>query len=296
MMTKIMVVDDEPAIGKLLGYQLRGYGYDVTYVSDGLLALQRLERERPDLILLDVMLPAISGWDVCRQIRASSTIPIIMLTAKNADTDIVTGLGAGADDYIAKPFNMVQLQARIEAVLRRSLEQNGRARRVGDGETRRRGDPETGRQGDGETMRSGGRGTRSAAFVDAPAAALPGIAQTAPLPALQPTPALKPSARLGQRFREERMARGLTLNQIEHDCKIRWEFLQAIEQENFSYVPRRQLRPALHAYADYLGLDLHTLIGRPPVRPRKANNLQYVALAAAILLLVMVGLMLAQLV
>lgn len=295
-MTKIMVVDDEPAIGKLLGYQLRGYGYDVTYVSDGLLALQRLERERPDLILLDVMLPAISGWDVCRQIRASSTIPIIMLTAKNADTDIVTGLGAGADDYISKPFNMVQLQARIEAVLRRSFEQNGRARRVGDKETGRRGDKETTRQGNKEIGRNGSRDTRSTAFVDAPVAAASGIAQTAPLPALPPIPIPKPSVRLGQRFREERMARGLTLNQIEHDCNIRWEFLQAIEQENFSYMPRRQLRMALNAYADYLGLDLQTLIGRPPVRPQKTNHVQYAALATAILLLVMVGLMLAQIV
>src|SRR5262245_22508144 len=119
MATRIMVVDDEPAIGKLVTYQLTGYGYQVSYIQDGLLALHKVLAERPDLVLLDVMMPLISGWELCRQIRASCPIPIIMLTAKGADPDIVTGLRAGADDYVTKPFSMVQLQARIEAVLRR---------------------------------------------------------------------------------------------------------------------------------------------------------------------------------
>src|SRR5690242_6606104 len=120
MATRIMVVDDEPAIGKLFIYQLRGFGYEVSYVPDGLLALQRFVLEKPNLVLLDVMMPQINGWDVCRQIRACSSVPVIMLTAKGADPDIVAGLGAGADDYVTKPFSMVQLQARIEAVLRRA--------------------------------------------------------------------------------------------------------------------------------------------------------------------------------
>src|SRR5829696_207094 len=120
MATRIMVVDDEPAIGKLLLYQLSGFGYQVSYIQDGLLALQRLTAERPDLVLLDVMMPHISGWEICRQIRAYSTVPVIMLTAKSADPDIVTGLQAGADDYVTKPFSMAQLHARIEAVLRRT--------------------------------------------------------------------------------------------------------------------------------------------------------------------------------
>src|SRR5829696_7867504 len=119
MATRIMVVDDEPAIGKLLLYQLSGFGYQVSYIQDGLLALQRLTAERPDLVLLDVMMPHISGWEICRQIRAYSTVPVIMLTAKNADPDIVNGLRAGADDYVTKPYSMAQLHARIEAVLRR---------------------------------------------------------------------------------------------------------------------------------------------------------------------------------
>src|SRR6476659_10031159 len=120
MTTRIMIVDDEPAIGKLLLYQLSGFGYQVSYVQDGLSALQRLTTERPDLVLLDVMMPHISGWEICRQIRAYSSVPVIMLTAKSADPDIVTGLQAGADDYITKPFSMAQLHARIEAVLRRA--------------------------------------------------------------------------------------------------------------------------------------------------------------------------------
>ena len=120
MATRIMVVDDEPAIGKLLLYQLSGFGYQVSYVQDGLSALQRLTAERPDLVLLDVMMPHISGWEMCRQIRAYSSVPVIMLTAKSADPDVVTGLQAGADDYITKPFSMIQLHARIEAVLRRA--------------------------------------------------------------------------------------------------------------------------------------------------------------------------------
>src|SRR6266542_589207 len=120
MATRIMVVDDEPAIGKLLLYQLSGFGYQVSYIQDGLSALQHLTAERPDLVLLDVMMPHISGWEICRQIRAYSTVPVIMLTAKSADPDIVTGLQAGADDYVTKPFSMAQLHARIEAVLRRA--------------------------------------------------------------------------------------------------------------------------------------------------------------------------------
>src|SRR6185436_16875056 len=120
MSTRIMVVDDEPAIGKLLFYQLSGFGYQVSYIQDGLSALQRLTAERPDLVLLDVMMPQISGWEICREIRAYSTVPVIMLTAKSGDPDIVTGLEAGADDYITKPFSMAQLHARIEAVLRRA--------------------------------------------------------------------------------------------------------------------------------------------------------------------------------
>jgi DNA-binding response OmpR family regulator len=101
MSARIMVVDDEEVTGRLLLYQLQGFGYQAFHVQDGLQALQRVLLEQPDLILLDVMMPHVSGWDVCREIRSCSTVPIIMVTAKDADDDIATGLAAGADDYVA---------------------------------------------------------------------------------------------------------------------------------------------------------------------------------------------------
>lgn len=119
-MQKIMIVDDDPLIRQLLSYQLAGAGYHVCTVQNGTDALERLILDEPDLVLLDVVMPGISGWDVCNQIRTCSSVPVIMLTAKNADRDVVTGLVSGADDYIAKPFSQAQLLARIEAVLRRS--------------------------------------------------------------------------------------------------------------------------------------------------------------------------------
>ncbi len=224
MPTRIMVVDDEQAIGKLLIYQLRGFGYQVSYVSDGMLALRHFVLEQPDLVLLDVMMPQISGWEVCRQIRACSAAPVIMLTAKGADADIVTGLNAGADDYITKPFSMVQLQARIETVLRRS----GGAYAI---QATSRTLPRRDTQLASAAVRSRTRSLAPARQQDAPAGTTP--------------PQATPSRRLGQRLREARQSRGLTLHQVERLCKVRWEFLQAIEQENFEYVPRVQLRRAL---------------------------------------------------
>src|SRR6266508_3957729 len=199
MATKIMVVDDEPAIGKLLLYQLSGFGYQVSYIQDGLSALQHLTAERPDLVLLDVMMPQISGWEICRQIRAYSTVPVIMLTAKSADPDIVTGLEAGADEpaetATARPF------------------------------------------------------------------------------------------RLGQYIHNTRLSQGLALHQVERACKIRWEFLQAIEHENWDYVPRDELRRALRGYTNYLGIDLERLIGRPQ---KTRTLMQFPFPFAAALTLVMV--------
>ncbi len=232
MATHIMIVDDEPAIGKLLLYQLHTLGYSATYVQDGLLALQRLEREQPDLILLDVMMPNISGWDVCRQIRTNSSVPIIMLTAKNSDADVVAGLTAGADDYIGKPFSMMQLQARIEAVLRRAQ----RTQRPSHDQA----DVSTDQITNKSATTTANRSTSSVSVPRMQTA--PFVAQTS-------------STRLGPLLRETRLAKGLSLYQIGSECNIHWEFLQAIEQENFSYVPRKQLHTALHAYASYLGLN-----------------------------------------
>src|SRR5262245_28546773 len=221
MTTRIMIVDDEPAIGKLLVYQLRSFGYQASYVDDGLAALRHFALEQPDLVLLDVMMPQISGWEVCRQIRACSSAPVIMLTAKSADLDVVAGLGAGADDYITKPFSMSQLQARIETVLRRS---GGAARPRMPARAVSR------------------RYTSLEVAPRPPVERAPDPRSASQLPA-QNKPEMAP--RLGQRVREARLRRGLSLHQIERACRVRWEFLQAIEQENFSYVPREELRRAL---------------------------------------------------
>jgi DNA-binding response OmpR family regulator len=114
----IMIVDDDTAISSLISHQLRSLGYRTVCLHDGLQALQHLAVVQPDLVLLDVMMPHMSGWDVCRQIRTCSGTPIILLTAKDADADLMTGLNAGADDYIAKPYRIAQLHARVEAALR----------------------------------------------------------------------------------------------------------------------------------------------------------------------------------
>jgi DNA-binding response OmpR family regulator len=114
------LVDDEQAVQKLLSYPLRKEGYDVVPALDGREALDRLSDGSFDLVVLDVMLPKVDGFDVCRQIRARSTVPIIMLTAKTEEIDKVLGLELGADDYITKPFSMREFRSRVKAVLRRA--------------------------------------------------------------------------------------------------------------------------------------------------------------------------------
>ena len=121
-MPKIMVVEDEPSLVEALEYGLGDEGYQVVSSTDGARAVLLFERERPDLVLLDVMLPGMSGTEVCKRIRAVSSVPIIMLTAKDSEVDKVVGLELGADDYITKPFSMRELVARVRAVLRRGGE------------------------------------------------------------------------------------------------------------------------------------------------------------------------------
>jgi two-component system response regulator RegX3 len=118
-MPKIMVVEDEPALIDALEYGLVAEGFDVVATNDGDESLRLFDRERPDLILLDLMLPGMSGTEICKRIRTSSTVPIIMLTAKDSEIDKVVGLEVGADDYVTKPFSMRELAARVRAVLRR---------------------------------------------------------------------------------------------------------------------------------------------------------------------------------
>ena len=116
----ILVVDDEQSYRDALAVSLRREGFLVQVAADGLEAIDRFETYRPALVLLDVMLPRMSGIDVCRELRAKSRVPIIMLTARDAEIDTVVGLEVGADDYVTKPFRLRELVARIRAALRRA--------------------------------------------------------------------------------------------------------------------------------------------------------------------------------
>ena len=118
--SKIMVVDDDSNICELLRLYLEKEGFDPVIAGNGVRALEMFETEKPDLILLDVMMPQLDGWQVCREIRKKSQCPIIMLTAKGDDMDKILGLEYGADDYITKPFNILEVKARIKAIMRRT--------------------------------------------------------------------------------------------------------------------------------------------------------------------------------
>ncbi len=122
--TKILIVDDDNNICELLRLYLEKSDFDTAIASNGGIALQMAESYSPDLILLDVMMPELDGWQVCREIRKKSDVPIIMLTAKGETFDKILGLELGADDYISKPFDTKEVIARIKAVLRRSGEKN----------------------------------------------------------------------------------------------------------------------------------------------------------------------------
>ena len=120
MSHRILIVEDEPAVTDLLAYNLRKAHYDVLTAADGRAALQLARTSQPDLILLDLMIPEVDGLEVCRELRKSSGVPIIMVTARGEEIDRVVGLEIGADDYVTKPFSVRELMARIKAVLRRA--------------------------------------------------------------------------------------------------------------------------------------------------------------------------------
>ena len=120
MSPRILVVDDETSVTDLLAYNLRKARYDVLVAADGREALRLAHASSPDLILLDLMLPEVDGLDVCRELRKTSNVPIIMITARGEEIDRVVGLELGADDYVSKPFSVRELMARIKAVLRRA--------------------------------------------------------------------------------------------------------------------------------------------------------------------------------
>jgi two-component system response regulator RegX3 len=119
MTERILVVDDEAAIRETVGYALRGEGYEVSDAADGEEALEVARSNGFDVLILDLMLPKLSGVEVCRRLRAESDVPILLLTAKDAEVDRVLGLEAGADDYVTKPFSMAELVSRVRAILRR---------------------------------------------------------------------------------------------------------------------------------------------------------------------------------
>jgi CheY-like chemotaxis protein len=319
-----MVVDDDPRIRRLLTYQLGNAGYDICAVERGREAVARLLETKPALVLLDVMLPDMTGWDVCRQIRQRSPVPIIMLTARDADADVVTGLKAGADDYVGKPYSVAQLLARVEAVLRRTPGRGVYFAAAVESVASPASPPAPQPAPDpspapvavapaapaapvavapaaptAPTEQAAPAAPTAPTEQAAPAAptapteqAAP-AAPTAPGTASAPTPAHTPARRyngLGQRLCEARRQRGLTLYQAELASHIRWDFLQAIEREYFNYIPRPQLRPVVMRYAAFLEVDLRDLI--PPTQPQPSRMQHWpmpLALAAttAVLMLVL---------
>lgn len=132
-MTSILVIEDEETLAESLRYTLTREGYEVAVAADGRSALDRLAPVPPDLVVLDLMLPGLGGLDVLRHIRSSLAIPVVVVTAKDAEADVVAGLELGADHYVTKPFSMRELVSRISAILRRAPAQRHRSRRLSGG-------------------------------------------------------------------------------------------------------------------------------------------------------------------
>lgn len=130
MPKKILIVEDEANIRELLRLYLEREGYTVLEAENGVEGIKKWKSDKPDMLLLDVMMPVMDGWAVCREIRAESDVPIIMLTAKGETADRVSGLEMGADDYIVKPFEMKEVLARIHAVLRRTAPEEHREKKL----------------------------------------------------------------------------------------------------------------------------------------------------------------------
>jgi len=132
MKPRVLVVDDDTALAEMIGIVLRGEGFETDFCTDGAQALETFRQTNPDLVLLDWMLPGKDGPEVCREIRAESGTPIVMLTAKSDTADVVRGLEAGADDYVSKPFKPKELIARINARLRRNDDTGPEMLKIGD--------------------------------------------------------------------------------------------------------------------------------------------------------------------
>jgi DNA-binding response OmpR family regulator len=141
MPARIVVVEDEPTIAAAVAARLRADGHEVLLAADGLEGVALCRRERPDLVVLDLMLPGLDGYEVCRQVQADLGVPVLMLSARADEVDVVVGLRTGADDYVTKPFSPRELSARVDALLRRPARRpdGPRALRVGEVEV----DPDT---------------------------------------------------------------------------------------------------------------------------------------------------------
>ena len=131
-MPTILLVEDEPTLSETLRYNLEREGYTVLSAADGVRGLELARREQPDLLILDIMLPRLDGFSVCRILRQESDVPILMLTARQDEVDRIAGLELGADDYVAKPFSLGELLARVRAIMRRSDRQASASREVLD--------------------------------------------------------------------------------------------------------------------------------------------------------------------
>jgi two-component system, OmpR family, response regulator MtrA len=132
MTARVLVVDDDPALAEMLTIVLRGEGFETAVIADGTKAMPALRELKPDLVLLDLMLPGMNGIDVCKAIRAESGVPIVMLTAKSDTVDVVLGLESGADDYVVKPFKPKELVARLRTRLRRTEADAAELLAIGD--------------------------------------------------------------------------------------------------------------------------------------------------------------------
>ncbi|MFP4394961.1 MAG: response regulator transcription factor [Anaerolineales bacterium] len=119
MLAKLLVIDDDAALNEMLTRSLGAMGFEILTASSGKAGIERALRQRPDLILLDVMMPEMDGWEVCRRLRAATDLPIIMLTAKDDRAEVIRGFELGVDDYVTKPFDLRELELRIRAVLKR---------------------------------------------------------------------------------------------------------------------------------------------------------------------------------
>ena len=263
---RVLLIEDEPTTAKSIELMLGTEGFNVYTTDLGEEGLDLGKLYDYDIICLDLNLPDMHGYDVLKKLRTAKIgTPVLILSGIGEMDSKVRALGFGADDYVTKPFRMAQLHARIEAVLRRAapVSQSRLAARQAV-----RADMAQGIQMPAQQAR-----TLEIDRADAQAR----ISTARPF-------------RLGQHIHEARLSQGLALHQVERTCKIRWEFLQAIEHENWDYVPREELRRALRVYTNYLGIDLACLIGHPKKKRAQAPfPLPFAATLALVMVLLVVG-------